>query len=423
MKQLILLISIFFIFATGIFGQEASVYGFYRESGVAPGEFLMLGQLNPYTGIISEQDTITQIYAYALSTSTFDQSRQYFIFKGLDTDEHMKLISRDVNNNSTVYSPLNDFTINDFQYDMNSKNLYALGNYISDSTLIDTTNGGVYMYEYATRFMSVNIENGEAVQHSQLPDIIAFPAGNSSFDANNGRYFISGFDAQNTTRLYAIDAATGLIISDAAINLGNDQYLNELEYNNEDNSLYGIYRDNNIGLLAVATVNIESGEISILAELKNAFAFTPGASVFDQMSQRFIFYYLNSSYQSHMLVYDVLTNEIVSDVEIPGSFTEIEIDNSNYAYMKYGATSNPETRPKGNQLTIYPNPAFSEFRVHCEDKISTIMIFDMTGKEIYHTSCALRNNEFVDSEQFDPGIYFVRVETENKVHTHKMIIE
>jgi len=422
MKNSILL----FIFAVLIhfagFSQEMSLYGFYKESGAPPADYLILGKMDPASGEVFEMDTIDQIYGYALGSSTYDQTNRYYIFKGVDTGNVMKLISRDVVNQTTVYAPANNYTINDFQYDMNSQTLYAMGNYKSDSLLIDTLSG-TYLYDYASRFMAINIENSEAVELSLLPNLKAFPFGNSSFDSNSGRYFVCGQDSLFNTQLFVIDASTGQVTSEVEISLSDNQYLNELEYNNEDNTLYGIFRDNDQGLMTMVSVDVETGQINQLAVLENAFAFTPGASVFDQMSQSFIFYYLTASNEWRLLVYNVPNAEIISDVSVQGYFTEIEVDNSAYAVLKYGTTAVNESVNIENMLSVFPNPASSDFTVFCEDQFTNIKIFDLTGKEIFATHCEKTNVDFINGEAFEPGIYFVRVENDERVHTSKLVIE
>ena len=422
MKHLFLLF-IFgaFTYFTG-FSQQISVYGLYKESGAPPEDFLVLGQMDPVSGTFYEMDTIDQIYAYALGSSTYDQTNKYYIFKGVDTANVMKLISRDVVNQTTVYAPPNNYTINDFQYDMNTQTLYAMGNYKSDSILIDSISG-IYMYDYASRFMAINIENSEAEELNLLPNLKAFPSGNSSFDSNSGRYFVSGYDSLFNNRLFVIDAASGQITSDVEIILNNGQYLNELEYNNEDNSLYGIFRDNNLSTMSLASVDAETGQINQLAVLENAFAFTPGASVFDQMSQSFIFNYLNASNEWRILVYNVSAVQITSDVAVQGYFTEIEVDNSAYAALKYGITAVNQKEALKDLLSIFPNPASSGFNIYCADQFTSIKIFDLTGKEIFASHCDKTNEYYVNGDSFVPGIYFVRVENDQMVHTSKLVIE
>ena len=423
MKQFILLCLSFFLLSINASAQEGSIYGFYRESGSPPDDFLVLAQMDPVTGSFSELDTIYQVYAYGLASSTFDQTNQHYIFKGLDNSNFMRLISRDVVENTTAFAPENNVTANDFQYDMNNQILYALGNYVVDSILIDTLNGGTYMYEFATRLMAVNVETGDAVELNQMPNLRAFPVGNSTFDSNNGRYIVSGFDSTYTTTIFEVDAQTGAILAETPVILDAGEALNELEYNNDDNTLYGIYRQTTSGFMAIASVDMESGEIAVMDEIADGFAFTPGASVFDQMNQQFIFYYLNDANQTRLLVYDVSEELEISNIPLEGYFTEIEVDNSAYATLKYGTTSVEDPHAGNKALQVFPNPAVSEFSVFCEDKFSTIKVYDLTGKEVYKSTCALRNQELISSNEFDPGIYFVRVENGNKVHTNKIVIE
>ncbi len=418
MKTKILLFALLFGFFNQIGAQQPGVFGMYQDNQP---DVLTLAEIDPVTGQVIENDLIEGVGAYAMGSSTFDQSNRYYIFLGVDTAGQKRFYVRDVVNNQTAFSPPSNITVNDFQYDMNAQVMYALGNYKADSVLIDTLNG-IYLYEYASRLMAIDIETGAAEERALLPNLKAFPVGNSTFDANNGRYIVSAYDSLHLTRLFVIDAGSGEVISQAPVNLAAGQHLNELEYNNEDNKLYGIYRDNNQNLIAMAAVDLQSGSIEVLDPLNSAGAFIQGGSVFDQMNQYFYFFYIDGNGQNRMLTYDVANGETIADAFLNGTFTELEVDNSAYAALKYGSTGLTENSGLHDHISISPVPALSDFTITCDSEMTTVRMIDMTGKEIYAASCPGSLEHRVLTKEYRPGIYFVSIETEGEVFTKKVVI-
>ena len=74
-------------------------------------------------------------------------------------------------------------------------------------------------------------------------------------------------------------------------------------------------------------------------------------------------------------------------------------------------------------MYISPNPATSSLTIHLAEGSgdSEITIFTVMGKKVYSTllkNCSLKLN--ID---FDPGIYFVRVETRFGSVTQKLMID
>ncbi len=419
MKTRLLLSLLLIGLLSGLSAQQANVFGIFQDN--QPG-ILTLSEIDPVTGEVIQNDLIEGVGAYAMGSSTFDQTNRYYIFLGVDTAGQKRFVVRDVVNHQTVYSPVSNITVNDFQYDMNAQKMYALGYYPTDSVLIDTLNG-IYQYEFASRLMAIDIQTGTADQRALLPNLKAFPVGNSTFDANNGRYIVSAFDSLSITRLFVIDAATGEVISQTPVNITNGQHLNEIEYNNEDNKLYGIFRDNNENLLAMAVVDWQTGSIEILDPLNDAEAFIQGGSVFDQMSQYFYFFYIDTNGQKRLLTYDAANHETIADAVLSGNFTELEVDNSAYAAMKYGSTDITSASGTDNRVTISPIPSVSDLTITCENKMTAVRMFDMLGKEVYSATCPGVDKHHVVTSDYYPGIYFLSIETAGHVFTKKVVIK
>lgn len=231
-------IFIFFLSLSTIQAQDITIYGFLPSNNPDT-DFLRLGHLDALTGQVFTEDSIYPVNAYALGSSTFDAVNNAFMFIGVDTDWTFRLYTHSMRSDTTIFDPAFGETINDIQNDMNSMNTYGLGSYKSDSILVDSIND-FWEYEYATRFLQIDQQDGTITELNQMPNITAFPVGSATFDANQGRYIVNAYDNSFNERLLIINAETGTILSDDLTGLQPGDYLNNLEYNNEDDKVYGL---------------------------------------------------------------------------------------------------------------------------------------------------------------------------------------
>jgi len=93
-----------------------------------------------------------------------------------------------------------------------------------------------------------------------------------------------------------------------------------------------------------------------------------------------------------------------------------------YSIVKFSKSGPGIDEINNETLTIYPNPASDYFIVQSELKINRIQLFNYSGIIVYESipkSESLR----INTENLTQGLYFVRVETENKTVTKQIIIE
>lgn len=74
-----------------------------------------------------------------------------------------------------------------------------------------------------------------------------------------------------------------------------------------------------------------------------------------------------------------------------------------------------------NKIVVYPNPASSQLNLESGIAINRILITDMSGRIVYNTEI----NEFtavVSTRKFEPGIYFIHLDTNLGVYYEKVVI-
>ena len=74
-----------------------------------------------------------------------------------------------------------------------------------------------------------------------------------------------------------------------------------------------------------------------------------------------------------------------------------------------------------NTISIYPNPSNGTFTIQNNElQIKNIQIIDITGKVIHNQQFVVPSSQFSIKEK---GIYFIKLQTENKILTQKIIIQ
>ena len=75
-----------------------------------------------------------------------------------------------------------------------------------------------------------------------------------------------------------------------------------------------------------------------------------------------------------------------------------------------------------NTLIIYPNPATDRINIKSEVFISSIRIYEFTGKEVVNERV---NNMYyqVNTSKLESGIYLLMIETEEAGYTKRLVIE
>ena len=86
-----------------------------------------------------------------------------------------------------------------------------------------------------------------------------------------------------------------------------------------------------------------------------------------------------------------------------------------------------DTASAVNELTnvtgIYPNPTTGEFVIKSHDlNNAEVFVYSMTGKEIYHSTID-NDNYTINLNNVQKGVYFVKVTSDNKSYTSKLIIK
>jgi hypothetical protein len=422
MKRLLLYASLISISYLG-FSQDITIYGFLPSNNPDT-DFLKLGKIDALSGTLMDIDSIYPVNAYALGSSAYDAFQSAYMFLGVDTAFNFRLYSRSIRGENTFSDPIINETVNDLQFDMNTTNTYGIGNFKSDSVLIDSIND-IWMYDYAMRFLSVDQDSGTISELEQYPDLVAFPVGSSTFDANNGRYIVNAYDSSYVDRLVIIDAGTGSVISKEPTGTGPGEYLNNLEYNNEDDKIYGLFRANNSTFQAIVSLDISNQNlmdtIYIFSDLQY---FVQGSAVLHQASQTYILYYIDTTNNSRLALIDLVNGVMIDNPVINESITELEVDNTEYALAKYHESVGVDEQLQLKTSTnVYPNPASGLLTIDLKEKAEQISLISLGGKQIFTLENHQAGKIRIPVDHLLPGIYSLLIYRGNQKESIKIVIQ
>lgn len=129
----------------------------------------------------------------------------------------------------------------------------------------------------------------------------------------------------------------------------------------------------------------------------------------------------NTFAKVEMMVNDGLPNTTYNPMRwFPSSYNTNSCPSElgGYAYLIFLDTEEVET----NSFQIYPNPANGDtlnFITKNNQTIDSVTIIDINGRNVF-TSTKITNN-LLDIQNIKQGIYFVKIQSGDKISTHKLI--
>lgn len=141
---------------------------------------------------------------------------------------------------------------------------------------------------------------------------------------------------------------------------------------------------------------------------------------------------------------EVLINGITQLTNDNGTAIFSDLDNGSYNYSitaygylefdgQFEITGNDELvevnllidlleNVENNGINMYPNPVHDQLIINTMEPINELRIFDMAGKMIY-SAMDLGNDIELNTSEFQKGVYFVKIRSNDEEITKKIIIE
>lgn len=386
---------------------------------------LILSSMEVLDGIFYDADTLDFVDAYLVGGSAFDQIQGTYFLTGLTsvTGGTMNLWGIDIDADTIVSTAPVTEVIGGIQHDMNTDRLVAIGSAIIDSTLNEVGDMSWWMYEYGTRLIEFDASTGAIDEIAVYPDITGYVVGCVALNSDNGELHFVGMDNQYEQRLYTLDSFTGEILSNPVLQLDPDWGMNELTYSMANGKLYGLHRefgDLGEGQIHLAALEPTTGAIADLMLLPQVAAISPDASEFAQSDGLYILMYYDINFGRHILAVDPEATTVVADHPLPGSFTEMHVDNGAFAAAAYGSTPTDVAQDfpvRDESLIAFPNPASSASTLTWPVGFEpdAVVVRNAAGAVISELRISGRAQTIVDVARWPAGLYIVECRSGKEV--------
>jgi hypothetical protein len=361
---------------------------------------MLFVKLNPFSANETVIDTTTATSVLSES-STFDYSCHHYIFAGGNDSGSNSLFIIDTT--GTILSDI-PYASNTscFQYDMKDQALYAL-----------------FIDSLSSIHLSVfDPANGNITQINSLNDVSGINSGSVTFNSNTSKYIFIGYDTNSFKRLFVINALNGVVESNGT--LTDASTFDELEYDNNTNKLFGLFRYNSSdNLFYFAEMDTLTAGVTVLNPLYEISGIV--TSVYDQATSSYIIRGTDTLGVSRLYVINSMTGQIISNSQIDVYTGEIQCDNTKYALNRYHSTDVKNMIPIVDNFSIYPNPSTNILTIESLQN-SVIEILTIKGQIIKRLN-VISNKINIDISSFPSGVYIIKATTDNGITTEKFIKE
>jgi hypothetical protein len=347
---------------------------------------------------------ITYVYP---NIRAYNENNGVFIFPGADTPT--RLYSIDVTDDSIVNNPVYNNLLGEFEY-CNSLNFLC----------------GIFQNNPANEKYFVSIDPASGV-YSPIGDTIQGSGsfqGRSSFDQNNKRYFI----IDGSGKIYAINAANGIIISNPSLVLTANEDIVSIAFNDSTNKLYGILYDSSVYLNFLISINTTTGNITKIGTGYQVGI--NGSSAIDQINQQYLYLSLNNT--SYLITtIDLNSGGVIYSNNIPAK------DCDNFYSLKYDnlreklyaihwdcliESISEQNIQLTNNIILYQN----EPNPFDESTVIRYFIPETVTASAYIVFCDFYGKEIKKVEIKDKGFGNINADTQNLtggIYTYSLMID
>ncbi len=281
----------------------------------------------------------------------------------------------------------------------------------------------------------VKIEEDYVKTVAKMTDLKQFEAGNTTFDSNRGLYIFTARDQYNEKRLYRVNVQNGNILDQPLV----DEYIfDELEYDLQDNKLYGMARkSSNVSQYFFVEINPLNAYPTIIRPIFGLQSVELGLSTFNHKTGAYIFVGENKNKETHLYQLDVLSGSIISKVQLFEKLSELQMNNSEfvadlYEDVKIFEDNNQDKdvyfSEKGDNVLLLAEVVVKDnIQLRplnsIEDKSVEAVIYNIYGQIVLSEPIFLdiKMNKQIDARDLKSGIYTIKVKTKSKIFAQRFM--
>lgn len=103
----------------------------------------------------------------------------------------------------------------------------------------------------------------------------------------------------------------------------------------------------------------------------------------------------------------------------PTSFKGSLMVRPDFGYAQINASVKEVESQQKTRIQVYPNPASNQIRIHSEDEVELVSIYDMSGRRVVHATQSIHSG--ISLEGLKTGIYLIQVKLDTGVyHSQKL---
>ncbi len=366
------------------------------NSMYSQGEFIVEYDLenNSFNKIGSKIDDVTFIIP---GFNTFDENSSIFYF--LSSSEQKAIYGI-----NTETGEIQDFLL--------SENLWAIefSNSLNKLFAIETDQNSDTKQLVSIDFISNQIiEIGSPINSSSMFQ---------GFDSFNDKDLLYTFTAPPNT-LYSISAVSGEIIYNPSINLAPGQAIQHYDYNPTTGKLYTLASENQGNSVFLATINIETGDISKIGESITDLGIG-GSSTINSEDDLYLYLHLKEG-KNIISTISLETGENVSNTEFivddEDNLIDIEYNNNSQKIFSkhWDATTTSTLNEMSPSPKFFPNPATNSISFKHLPLESALFfdVYNSDGKQVLSNVQIL--DQKVSLSNLHNGIYFANIYTNDKL--------
>jgi hypothetical protein len=402
-------VCLFLFFTTTYLPAQIMVSSVYLAPGASS---LAVLRWNANTGTVMNNVTTTAQGAMS-GSSVFDAVNGQYYFRAPSGLQRISF-SPDVADVLNV-----QFDLNIAEIDMQDGKIYG----INFAPVLDSSGTNIISW---MEFVEYNLSDSTEAGLLLLPDVAGLLADGSAYDSNHGIYYFVGVDTLQQYCLYSVTTASSSYSWSKAV-LGNMAFQTaSLEYDNDNDVLYalgrGVDTTTNTSSSQIQVINSTTGLMTLEADFPQFTGLLLGGKSYDQASNAMVFAAMDSSLG--LWAYNTQLNSLTQLVLPASNIGEIEVDNSEYAAVKYGAVSSLDALASKTELLAFPNPASDRvsLRLPQAHTGAALTVYDVRGKQVAHVKVPAGEASVLDVQAFPAGAYFVQALVDGRMLCAKLVV-
>lgn len=394
-----------------------TLYGIVRKNYYTNQTFdsatVQLGSINTTNGYVSNIGTSTYQMGINLTGAALNPYDSTYIFIGSgNTINTLHLGNGQFINQAIVNNPVAISYFDNFRFCNGDSTMYGLArrNYF-DSTL-NITVGELLLAK-------INTSTGTIIQISPNSIGQGYALAGSAIDPYQMVYYYS-----TGSNLVGVDMYTGLVYSNAAMQLPPNSHFDNFTYSCADTALYGLVRTNyfnsvnpfviDSSTIRLGKINPTTGAVTILSSTSlfgSGYSLNAGSAI---DPNNMTYYYSTGDFIVGASLYNGQQNSLDSIQFADGSFFDLmrNFDNCRaISIIRNNSIAGISETEKSN-VSIAPNPACDFINILSKDLINSLEIYNLQCQLMMSEKYAASNIQ-VSIEDFMNGIYLLKLRLNN----------